>query len=126
MRTQVHGQVRAAAERARRERLRGPQIIQQAAGGGGVAAIRLAKAQESAQDDQYISCKLLDANGDVGGSAFDVRGLVMGTDPDAPLNECTPRVFEGDSLWIATSGDQWYFLSPFDADTPCECEEPAE
>ena len=126
MRTHVVSQVRASGERARRERLAGPQIIQQAAGGGGGAAIRLAKAQHDAGEDQTIACRMVDKTLNATGDLFDVHGLVMGTDPDAPLSECSPLVFAGDLLWIARNGDDWYFITAFDAHVPCECQEAGE
>jgi|GEM_PF-2118069 len=84
--------------------------------GGGGAPVRLAKAQESAQDDQYISCRLLDSGGSETGDAFDVEGLIVGS--ETALNECIPRIVADDILPVFKASDgNWYIACLFD-ETP--------
>ena len=91
----------------------------------GGAPVRLAKAQESAQADKYISVKLLDSNGSETGDAFDAEGLIVGS--GTALNECVPRVAAEDILPVFKASDgNWYFTTVFQPVVNCVCVEPEE
>lgn len=95
----------------------------QTAGGGG-GEIRLAQAQESAQADQYVSCKLLDSGGDETGDAFDVEGLIVGG-VETALNGCVPRIAADDIVPVFKANDgNWYFTTAFQPVVECVCTEP--
>jgi len=93
--------------------------------GGPGSVIRLATAQESAQGDEFISVKLLNADGDETGAAFDVQGLMVGS--GSALNECVPRIVSADILPVFKANDgDWYFTTVFQPVIECVCTEPSE
>ena len=90
--------------------------------GGGNTTVRLAKAQEAAQGDEFVSMKLLDSGGNETGSAFDVEGLIVNA--GTALNECVPRIVSGDILPIFKANDRsWYFTTVFQPTEDCDCYE---
>lgn len=90
--------------------------------GGSSTEIKLAKAQESAQADEYVSCKLLNAAGSEIGDAFDVEGLIVNA--GSALNECVPRIVSDDVLPIFKANDgNWYFTTEFQPTEDCDCYE---
>ena len=75
--------------------------------------IRLAKTQEAAQGDEFLSIKLVDRSGSVTGSAFDCKFYPDTTPPD--LNVCRPRIASGDFVWVTKwwTGGVWFIVSPY-------------
>jgi hypothetical protein len=96
-------------------------------GGGGTpvyGSVVLVIAQEDAQSDAQISCKLADtATPPVAtGSAFDVTGSIVNAGSVTGLDECTPRIESGDLLFATKHGnDVYYFIELFEPDTDCDC-----
>ncbi len=62
-------------------------------------AVVLARTQEGAQSDEYISVKLLDSIGDVTGDAFDARCIF--SDGATAADECIPAVDSGVDILIS-------------------------
>jgi len=103
------------------ERLPAPQIIQN------TKAVRYpgsgchdAKTQEAAQDDEYISVKLLDADGNVTGAAFDAKCIF--TDNATKATDCIPAVKTGKVVLVSKINGTWYIINPTFSYMP-ECEE---
>ena len=79
--------------------------------GGGGGGILLAKTQEAAQADAYISVKFLKADGTtVYGSAFDATFDFV--DGSTAANVCDPRVVSGAVIKIAYIGSAWRIIAP--------------
>jgi len=96
--------------------------------GGEVAEgtqVRLARAKENAQGDQYVSVRLLDVNGNETGDPFDVTGLIVGAGAVTALNECVPRIANTDTVAVFLGqDDEWYFTTMFQPVIECICTEP--
>ena len=77
-----------------------------------------AKTQEAAQDDAYISVKLLDSGGTETGSAFDAKCLF--TDNATKATDCIPLVKTDKVVIVSKINDTWYIINPTFAYMP-EC-----
>ena len=101
------------------ERLSSPQVIQNTKAtrypGGGYEA----KTQEAAQDDEYVSVKLLDSEGTETGSAFDAKCIF--TDNATKATDCIPLVKTGKVVVVSKLNGTWYIINPTFAYMPgCE------
>jgi len=101
------------------ERLPSPQVIQNTKatrypGSGDFEA----KTQEAAQDDEYISVKLLDGEHEETGSAFDAKCIF--TDNATKATDCIPLVKTGKVVIVSKINDTWYIINPTFAYMP-EC-----
>ena len=102
------------------ERLKSPQIIQgtKATRYPGGSGCYEAKTQEAAQDDGYISVKLLDGEHEETGSAFDAKCIF--TDNATKATDCIPLVKTGKVVIVSKINDTWYIINPTFAYMP-EC-----
>jgi len=103
------------------ERLPSPQVIQNTKatrypGSGDFEA----KTQEAAQDDEYISVKRLDEDGNEIGTAFDAKCIF--TDNAAKATDCIPAVKTGKVVLVSKINGTWYIINPTFAYMP-GCEE---
>ena len=79
-----------------------PQRRAKLVGGGDIiTTITTAKAQEAGQSDGTVSVKLLDAEGNVTGDAFDVYVLADKSATDITATAYWPKIATDDTLWIA-------------------------
>ena len=93
------------------ERLSSPQVIQNTNAtrypGSGIYK---AKTQEAAQDDEYISVKLLDSGETETGSAFDAKCIF--TDNATKATDCIPLVKTGKVVVVSKLNGTWYIINP--------------
>lgn len=80
----------------------------------------LAKTQEAAQADGYISVKLLDSEDVETGSAFDAKCIF--TDSAIKATDCIPLVKTGKVVIVTSMNNTWYIVNPTFSYMP-ECEE---
>jgi len=105
----IHKKVDRIDRAARLERRQSPEMIQK------TKAVRfpsgvlcLAKCQEDAPSDNKISVKLLDAEGEEAGDAFDVTcNIAQG---GVALDSTTTRLRTGDPVIVGQIYDTWYCI----------------
>lgn len=88
--------------------------------GGGANRPVLAKTQEAAQADEYISVKFMNGAGtDVFGSAFDAKCLFV--DGETAANHAKPLVASGVPVVIQKLSGTWYITNPSFTSVGSDC-----